>query len=934
MTPAERAHAYLAITPEYGLNIGGFVWSYTRDAIERWNGTTFAFEDEIREVLSGVFARPPVPPFDFVLAMLRILRDGPDTSSVAFDRLWRAYTSAKGSTNLLRNSGLLISELCLTLPSAVNSPSAGDVSAAIGQRLVGDDWTMPESSPMPRTEFEARIEARLEQFDDSRLLHWLKHGCDPLTVGERLAEPLDTLPVRVAKLLALIRREPRLAGAAALVPAIDGALTVPARRRSPDAVPQGGYCDVTTRGEPERLLPTQFALERDEFVRRFAERELLYFQREEPHAARKPERLIVLDQGVRTWGGVRLALAAAALVLMKKDAKRVGRVRLATTSAPRPIDILEAELDYLAKLLEASDLTPQPGPCLATVLAAFESDDPRDVILLTHPRALRESVVVTALRERFAEDRVFALAVDERGEAELHNWTETGPVAIRKFRVDLAAAEAVSVEPKPVPRVAAFQVGRWTGDIEPVPFPFRPGLVSPPQMFAFDADGDWLVAAGKDGILHGLAWDGTPVEVLPRPFRDGMVLKEVEAVLGVPGGVAVCGRMPALPLLSSTHMTPGVPVVQSSASTNVPADRYVAAHYDRKLQQVLLHDLGPAEGKARWLAFPDLNCVAVAVANHPALTLDLGSGELYPREPKGHRAALAFNRAMSKPETSPCTLPAVTRWTQEPNAVQPYLFVLTNTIQVCSGKQWDVFEPMRDGKPLLAGASIVQAQLAGDTLALTVKRSGERLLLVIGRAENRILGELNLPSVIERLALSPDGRSIAFMRPFRTLTVARSDDIGTPLVEAKPAALHNQLMVRLANGPLVLLIRVGNFEHVFQVSAGELTHRLLTEASNLLPENRLGTVYHPPTVHDISRFPPREIAHQHGWRAVPDRLGQVLLYRESGALAAAFLIRRERAAAWIPGDVFWGDPLLIGGPASPDAAHKIGAHLAPAEVMA
>ena len=97
-----------------------------------------------------------------------------------------------------------------------------------------------------------------------------------------------------------IASEKKAMGAASLVPALDGALTLPARRRSPDAVPQGGYCDVTTRGDPDRLLPGQFALDPDEFIRRFAERELLYFQREEPHATRRPERLIVLDQGVRT----------------------------------------------------------------------------------------------------------------------------------------------------------------------------------------------------------------------------------------------------------------------------------------------------------------------------------------------------------------------------------------------------------------------------------------------------------------------------------------------------------------------------------------------------------------------------------------------------------------------------------------------------------
>ncbi len=77
-----------------------------------------------------------------------------------------------------------------------------------------------------------------------------------------------------------------------------------------------------------------------------------------------------------------------------------------------------------------------------------------------------------------------------------------------------------------------------------MPFPFRPGLVAEPLTFGFEAGADWLVIAGRDGVLHGLALDGSPPEVLPRAYRNGAVLKQVNAVLGVTGGVVVCGRMP------------------------------------------------------------------------------------------------------------------------------------------------------------------------------------------------------------------------------------------------------------------------------------------------------------------------------------------------------------------------------------------------------
>src|SRR5439155_247562 len=71
------------------------------------------------------------------------------------------------------------------------------------------------------------------------------------------------------------------------------ALALPPRRLVRPELPLGGYADVATRGQPEHLLPSQFALDDLEFIRRYAENELLYFRREEPHA-RTQEELIVL----------------------------------------------------------------------------------------------------------------------------------------------------------------------------------------------------------------------------------------------------------------------------------------------------------------------------------------------------------------------------------------------------------------------------------------------------------------------------------------------------------------------------------------------------------------------------------------------------------------------------------------------------------------
>ena len=688
-------------------------------------------------------------------------------------------------------------------------------------------------------------------------------------------------------------------------------------------LPQGGYSDVTTRGEPERLLPAQFALDRDEFVRRFAERELLYFQREEPQSAPKPDRVIALDLGVRTWGTVRLALAAAALVLMKKDAKRTGAVRLTTTAAPHLVDVLTADVNALVRLLEASDLSEHPGPCLARALQEFERNGPRDLILLTHARALRKAPIMELIRSRSEEDRLFSLAVDERGGAELFEWTDGGPTSIRRFRVDLAAAEAVSKEAGPAIRPVGALWEEWQGDIEPIGFPFRPGLVAEPTVLGFDADGEWLVAASQAGWLQALAKDAA--EVLPRPCHDGNLLKDVDAILGVSGGVVICGRI---------YAPDNVDTASSLASPQFEW-QLAAAHYDRRTHHVKLHYLGKANGcsnrPAKWMAFPQLNCIAVKheFEREAACTVDLTSGERYPYAPKGHRAAQAWNQAAQASGSPPFELSIVTGAATGENPRIPWLKFSGNSIafRPAGGSWTEPFEPQRDGKPLFAGASIHRALYAGGTVALALTRSCQSLLVVIEESGNRILGEATLASAHAATTLSADGRSIAFTRYYRTLVAAPVNDLGSPWAMAKPTGLHSDVVAKVNAAPFGLFIRIGKYQHAFTIKDGELNHQLTVEEAKPPNERRKGIVAHAPTAYDTARFPPREIAHAYGYRAVVDRLGQVLLFREDDSLAASFLVRRERFAAWSPGGVFWGDPMLIGGPPTENAAARFVAAL-------
>jgi hypothetical protein len=934
-----HADAYLAIPLHYGADLDDLWWSSNGDAIERRDGTTLAGIDEIRVVLEGALAKPPVPPFAFVLNLLHLMKTG----AVGFESLRSAFAKTRGAVTRGRNTGLLIAELCRDLPNDGIALTAADVVLALRRlRLFGahnhsDAATEP---PLTRIGFECRIAHRLLSFTDADLVHWFTHGCWPGEGGEKLAKEVESLPARVAKLLSLARRRQRLAGVASLVPFLDAALTLPPRGRPPESLPIGGYSDVTTRGDPERLLPGQFALDPDEFVRRFAARELLYFKREEPHEAMRPERVVVLDQGVRTWGSVRLALSAAAVSLAKVDAKRCDRVRLFLTSTLEPIDFAEVDLHAMADRLEASDLTPNPNAALVEALHEPDSATaPRDVILLTHKRTARDSATYAGGTRR-PNDRVFALSVDETGAAELGEWVDGGLVALRAFRVDLDSAEAIKPEGEPSPQLRQRDTGagEWSGDIEPVPFPFRPGLIAEPLQFGFDADGDWLVIAGRDGILQSLALNGTPPEVLPRSYQDGVVLKQVEAVLGVADGVVVCGRMAIRDAVAHHRITlTSHDVALSSGATEPsPTEQFVAVHYDRTAKRVTLHALGPIAGESRWAAHPDLHCITLRTASGNGCAFDLATLGRFPytdqpNETLVSRARIAWSRAAKG--VPPYEVPVVPDLPASDSALWNSPFLHRVSKLACHLKvaplNWRSLMPLRDGHPLLAGAEVQRAMLAGDVLAMIYAKMGERRLLLLRGPEGAVLGDLAHPTR-SIFTLSSDGRRLARRDVARAVVVSDTADPAKTIATASPAALHDALAVEITN-PFRLTITIGGYEHVFRLQDGELVYQSRWEMSDR-PGRTKSAVVHMPTAYDTARFPRHETAHVWGWRAVVDRFGQVLLCRgDKGPLVAVFLIRRERAAVWIPGGVFWGDMRLIGGPPTPDAGRKIGQAILAAE---
>jgi hypothetical protein len=895
-------------------------WSASGEAIEYENGHTFAFGAEIALFVEGFATGAPLISFAHMLHALYILRPGNRAASDDLAVLSHAFTKTGGH---FRNAGALIARLCGAVPAYDEPVDVGELCRHLSSaflmveahaRIALFRRQRPAVCPALGPErFEARLREALRELSPAEVEHWLRHGRGSLEEpAKEIARELTRRPRSLTSALAALARRPRIAGAVSLVPHLRGALTLPPRRLAHQELAVGGYADVATRGHPEHLLPQQFALDSMEFLRRLAEHEMLYFRREEPHARVSEDLVVLLDQGVRTWGDVRLVLSAAVLALGKMSVRKRIPFRVAATSAEgKIVDPLQEEEELLGEMLETSDLTADPGIALERVLEE-PSTVARDVVLLTHPRNLLEENVLAAAHRVTPNMRLFAVAVDGEGRVSLSEIRHGTVVKLKQFRLDLSAPRTSlpPVEPSPVD---AGPSSAWQGDVEPVGFPFRFGVRRRILHFDFDNAGEWIAAGTEGGLLYVWKLDGSRMEVLPRAMVHGTLFTGIQALLGVAGGFVAAGFL---------------------------GKRLAAAHYDFERRFLTVHVLGvPSGGPWVWYYFRQVHCI-VAVCRQIAssrmedwcLAVDLSTGERFPAQeaPANSRAAQAC--ALVQEFSVPPPGVGVYREDNERTAgPSVYLDKRTGAVTLKGvNADWPPFTPLADGRPIL-NAVAVHARYAGDTLALGSMidypngGSDTYAVRLFRGPEGSLVREYPGPRTVRDFTLSSDGRFFARQIGSTQLAI---DDVaagGAPILVTTKGKAHHKVEMQL-RGPHSLTVGIGGFRHVIDWTGGCLSinrekQKSLWDLSVQMMPMKSRTL--PPLVsYDLKRF--LTVA-RCNVIAVGDEHGQIaVLDEQSGDLVCMFFVFRSQVAAWMPDGTRWGPASLTGGPATSNAEQKIG----------
>ncbi len=889
---------YLGIPYRYLADVAPLGWAERGDAIEYGSGETFALAGEIRLLLEGFTSQRPLIHFGHILHFMSLLRRG-KTKWHDYGALHRAWSDAGRPA---RTTGVLAARLCREVPPVPLPPDLPDMPIEVYFRL---QFHLPEElaaddPPLDPEVFEACVAAELEGYSYDELLHWLRHGAPPLEeAGENLAESLlDAKPRSLAAALAEASRHDRLCGAVPLVDRLVGALSLPPRRLAEPELPMGGYSDVTTRGQPEQVLAAQFALDELEFLRRHAERELLYYRREEPTSRTREEVVVLLDQGARTWGRVRLALAACVFALGRLAEKRRLAFRIATTGnggvAEDPRTLPSAEL---AKLLAGSDLSLTPALALEALLEA-SAEGPRDVVVLTHPRNVAGPDVAAAARRLPRGWRLFGVGVSSAGDVGFSELVRGLPVTLSKFRLDLDA-------PPPPPPTRAPAGQGWTGDVEPIGFPFRFGVASSQErmLFAFDHEGEHLLVSATGGVLMAMAVDGSRYEMLPRSLVRGQVVADVQQLIGVAGGF----------------------VVILGAGEGLAAAHYALAERRCRVYEFALPSGSRGDVEWRYLRRKHALLLRCGEA-YSWLLLHTGlRTEPYPKELRWLPAATSGGsdyRPLPFQDTSAPT-GREGRW-RIPGLIY---HSLQGTLWLEDVEPaWQTFTPLANGIPVLRNLKLSRAECRQHTLAVLFTRPDYHKQLFLFRGPGGTpIGTLGLPFENDTFALSSDGRLLAVQRGSSQVQV-REVQPGLGIRAATPLGrFHNNVVVEL--GEKMLWLSIDRTTHWLRWETGELIASLAQEpppgrggpprsATRALPGRVPGFLRH-----DRWRF---RLA---AWRtliAVVSVFGEVFLFEQTGDLVCAFFAFRQSLAAWMPDGTCAGPESLLGQKPWADASRRIG----------
>ena len=495
--------------------------------------------------------------------------------------------------------------------------------------------------------------------------------------------------------------------------------------------------------------------------------------------------------------------------------------------------------------------------------------------------------------------RLFAVSVDSGGQVELSELRGGWPVVLGRSRVDLG----VLINPRvsTTPATGRRPERPWRGDLEPIPFPFRTGIldrVSTAQSndghhFDFDEAGERILVAGNRGLLTAFRIDGLEAETLPRPVVSGEAMGPVWMVIGFVGGFAAVYHHPRLPVI---------------------------AHYDFSTRTCTIHRMEFRGSRFHYYA--DLHTIVAFPRDHhrPCVAFDLS--ETGAAAQGTSRAVRAVERACAGFLPHPMPAADLLTSSSEPrddsNCEAIELDATTGTLHYRVGSSaFRSLTPLADGCPMWKGAQIAHWCQGGDVLAVRGEKGPSASIVFVSISRHEVLGEFRTSG--ERpgdnaFALSRDGRRFARRLNDQQVEVREVPGDRPPLFVTP----REDSWIHFASlGRSCLLIREFDLDGPRRARALclirwdrgrlEVDHhdpsRTFQELGGVVAESRSL----PPSQSGLYQDPVRflQVVEHGALRILIDRYNQLAVLGRDGELIGMFYVSGLEFAAWTPDGTRW-----------------------------
>lgn len=567
----------------------GWKWSADFEIIESGDGATLLWSGELREILQQAQGLGlPNLRMTLILAAALLRREvflqsvpasrpGPPEALVELARALKTHpllTQLEGASPLPYQAGLFIRHVFQHLE--IDGFFGGDARHVIAllegqvnyRQLRKRLSSSPLNDPLLGAGFAEvqRLLKRLNEIAAADILDLWKTGHShlatydealttlgrPTTLGrmiEALVFPQAAeagaafTPVRTPE--EALREIARLEGGEIVQRAARGvfpALHFPSLQSRAVTSQQGGYSDIARHGSIDRVLLSQLAYDPDEFLRRFAENELLYYQNEaHPDMPTQPLTCLI-DMGVAMWGRPRLLAAGCALAAWKSAWAKQRPFELFQTFFGEAVRLPLDQPRQLADILTGIDDSESPVAALNALWKQQRKALPQsDLLLITSPAAWHSPALAQALAPMRAGWRIFGITLDRH--EEMRFWQNT-PASSRLInRVDFRCL--VPNAPGPAAGSAGARGALAAEPDRMFPDLFRLGHREAITALAFTPDCSLLFSGDSAGRIcwwSPLRKTLDQESVLPRPglavqgLTAGSTVLAVFAVEPSPGG--------------------------------------------------------------------------------------------------------------------------------------------------------------------------------------------------------------------------------------------------------------------------------------------------------------------------------------------------------------------------------------------------------------